>query len=356
MARGIVDRVARVSWDGKIGRWAERATRSIHRTACMDDAYPLTGRKAMRDPGRRPSPDPAHQIWSVRAIRPVDYYANKAVILHARDALVAISYSGPAHIDGRPTDDWLVNAIYGEDPCPMRDGMRGQRFGPAPPVWTLAQYLECATEELTKAKNNGLIEGVLNFNYVGYRVHRKVPVSLPCLGYMTWRPGAKAYGWNISKRYWGWESQRGNTCVMALGHSQAKAEKMLAARLDGQDINNPEYPEDIMTDVIHSIADEDSTVGRDCMAILIRPTVPQARVRYRPYMRDTVPYSMAGQVGLTPGSFSPWVITPSLTTPPSIIIGQGLTLHAGNLVIQFEAPDPGISLASLSTQPRPVWP
>ena len=88
-------------------------------------------------------------------------------------------------------------------------------------LWS--QYLWCAAQELTKARNNGLIKGFLNFNYVGYRIHRRVPVPLPWLGHITWRPSVKAYRWNISKRYWGWESQRGNVRVMALGHSQAKA-------------------------------------------------------------------------------------------------------------------------------------
>ena len=108
-------------------------------------------------------------------------------------------------------------------------------------------------------------------------------------------------------------------------------------------INNPDHPVEIMTGVIHSIADQDPAPSA-AIAWRYSSGLPslQVRVRYRPYVRDTVPYSMAGQAGLVPGRLSPWVVVPT-SDSSSIIVGQEWTLHAGDLVIEIEAPDPGVT-------------
>jgi hypothetical protein len=42
-----------------------------------------------------------------------DPCANKTVVYRARDALVSIGYSGIAYVDQTPTDDWIVEHLWG---------------------------------------------------------------------------------------------------------------------------------------------------------------------------------------------------------------------------------------------------
>jgi hypothetical protein len=287
---------------------------------------------------------------------PWDSYANKAIILHARDALVVMSYSGQGHVDGLPTDDWLAKVLFGEDPSPIRDGRRGQRIGPAPRVWTLGKYLVHVTQELNTARRGDRLQGSFGINFTGLRWQRRNSFPLPCLGHIKWNTSTEMFRCDVSKRFWGWESNSKNTRVMALGRSEVKAERLLADSLDGQDISDAdEHPEQIMTDLVRHIADEDTSVGRDCMAILIKPTAPHVRVRYRPYFLDKVPLALrTDQVDVH--GVSPWIMTPSLTAPPSVIVGQGWSIQAGNLVIHLDAPEAGTSIKAVGTQPRKRWP
>ena len=46
-----------------------------------------------------------------RSARPVDKNANKTVLFEARDAILSISYSGVAFLEGSPTDEWIAGKL-----------------------------------------------------------------------------------------------------------------------------------------------------------------------------------------------------------------------------------------------------
>src|SRR5207253_2787336 len=44
---------------------------------------------------------------------PHDLLANKTVLLRAADGLLALGYTGPAYIEGKPTDTWIAETVSG---------------------------------------------------------------------------------------------------------------------------------------------------------------------------------------------------------------------------------------------------
>jgi hypothetical protein len=287
---------------------------------------------------------------------PWDVYANKAIVLNARDGLIAMSFSGQAHINRIPTDDWLVSTMFGEDPCPTLDGRRGIRQGPAPRVWTLGKYIDHVSTELTKARRAGKIKDTSGITLIGLRWHREKNIAFPCFGYIRWNVKAGAFRCCISKRYWGWESRTRHAHVMALGRSEKRAQQLLIDRASGADLSDPMVVEKIMTEIIRRVADDDASVGRDCMSILLKRTPPHIHIQYRPYALDKIPLALQGKPMQVPAAFSPWIATPSITSPPLIIVGQGWSFAAGDFTVQVDSPPPGMPLAWLKTMPQRMWP
>ena len=49
-----------------------------------------------------------------RGGKPYDPMANKTVVFRATDGLMTFGYTGPAYLEGTPTDTWIAEAISGE--------------------------------------------------------------------------------------------------------------------------------------------------------------------------------------------------------------------------------------------------
>src|SRR5262249_28664046 len=118
----------------------------------------------------------------------------------------------------------------------------------------------------------------------------------------------------------------------------------------------PASAEGMMLETIRQIADDDASVGRDCMSILIKRTPPHVYIRYRPYTIDKVPIALQGKPTQLLAAFSPWVATPSVTSPPQLIVGDGWSIAAGDFTVQLDSPPPGIPVAGLHTMPQRGWP
>lgn len=53
-------------------------------------------------------------VSNVETMKTFDSISNKNVVLRARDGVVSIAYSGPAYLEGIPTDEWIAEALSGE--------------------------------------------------------------------------------------------------------------------------------------------------------------------------------------------------------------------------------------------------
>jgi hypothetical protein len=45
--------------------------------------------------------------------QPFDFFGNKTIVLRADDAIATLGYSGVAHLDGLPTDEWIASFLWG---------------------------------------------------------------------------------------------------------------------------------------------------------------------------------------------------------------------------------------------------
>jgi hypothetical protein len=58
--------------------------------------------------------------------------SNKSIVYLALNAIVSMGYVGTAYLEGRPTDEWIAERLWGERlKDRTRDGRIGVRFGPA---------------------------------------------------------------------------------------------------------------------------------------------------------------------------------------------------------------------------------
>src|ERR1700730_10490147 len=64
---------------------------------------------------------------------PFDPLSNKTLVYRAKNAIVSIGYAGIAYLEGRPTDVWIAEKLWGE-PLPIHDGRTPMAMGRRP-LW-----------------------------------------------------------------------------------------------------------------------------------------------------------------------------------------------------------------------------
>src|SRR5260221_2095551 len=83
-----------------------------------------------------------------RAPSPFDPLANKTILYLARDAIVAMGYTGPAYIGKLTTDDWIVKTLTGVDVT--QDF--GIRTGKVPRLFDIGRAMKFLLEELCSSE------------------------------------------------------------------------------------------------------------------------------------------------------------------------------------------------------------
>jgi hypothetical protein len=59
---------------------------------------------------RRPGPATNEPVTR----RPYDALSNKSIVYRASNAMVSMGYVGSAYLEGKPTDEWLAERLWGE--------------------------------------------------------------------------------------------------------------------------------------------------------------------------------------------------------------------------------------------------
>src|ERR1700730_6856922 len=83
-----------------------------------------------------------------RGPTPFDPLANKTIVYLARDAIVAMSYTGPAYIGQLTTDDWIVQNLTGID---VTQGF-GTRTGTLPRLFDIGRAMKFLLQELSSSE------------------------------------------------------------------------------------------------------------------------------------------------------------------------------------------------------------
>lgn len=272
---------------------------------------------------------------------PVDHEANKTVLLAGSDGIVSLSYTGPAYLHGKPTDNRMAEGLTDGRVLEERAAAFSHSIG-APDVGRsiirMAEHLEKYGHFV---RGGGEVVGAgWQWGSAGRRLRPVLwhiqPIDHRELGIRG----------NLLPR-----DPNGRQSLLHAGDNPfSRAE--LQSLTDQIATTSCDVAEEILVDAIRRASARKAAVGPNCLSVRIERTAPlEARIRFVPQPPATaVMNPEASEVG-----FTPWMIGPGTSFPPSIIVGSGQSLEMGAFRVLLEAPDSpaGGPLAMWSPQLRP---
>jgi hypothetical protein len=277
--------------------------------------------------------------------RMTDALANKNLIYHARDAIVAIGYAGRAYglnlsNSNMPSDEWLAEKLWGK---PIERGPDGV----APATFTFGKI----SKHLNVGQSINLLrnELIASFDALPRSDRKRVQFHLVLAGWRESRHGISYILTQIKRsndtfkietapRYY--YRVRTGTCVLSFpdGYISQTHLSDIAGRLKPL---TPDESESLLVEEIRRVAAlHPDKVGPHCLSILLppQPTSP-IRVRFIPTVEHTAVVTLPRRaISKTLGvAFSPWVIGPRILAAPAVMNGNS-TLHLGPIRINIEAP------------------
>lgn len=279
---------------------------------------------------------------------PYDPIANKNALYCARDAMVAIAYTGVAYLDGVPTDRWIVEKLTG------RSSLTGAtsfvQFSKKPHHWLdLGQALQKLQVDLSALfarlhrNRRDIPFAVLLTGWQWNKCGRVRPV----MASVSKDAGERAFRIYCLPRYWHFDdterakrqfSTRSEPIpagkpirLLAAPSGNISQAELVTLNIDDQ---RPNEAEQTLVRATRQIAARNGYVGPNCISILISPpSIGCVRVRYLAESNDT------GRIGnrLTPVGFSPWLVGPCAITAPSALIGRWTT-YLGPYAVTLDGP------------------
>jgi hypothetical protein len=259
-----------------------------------------------------------------------DQYANKSVVVLGSDGWATVSYSGLAHIGGRPTDQWLAEVLSGQKPGPGSHGGLGTTFSNVIPTLgpALARLPDAIEQDFGREPPNGRARGmrILVSGFVTRR--RRSPLVRP-FG-ITHKHSGQA-GASVetiaTPRTWRWQD---HALPGSIGRPPDEGWDHLIAALERPG-HNLDSIERIMVDQIRTVAAiPGSVVGPNCMSIALSAQ-RDVRIRFLPAPTHAV----------SAISFTPWIVAPRLLQPPQELGGTGgWQLHHRPYSIQIDRQPP----------------
>lgn len=254
---------------------------------------------------------------------PFDSRANKSIVFRAKNAIVAIGYSGLAFIDGYPTDTWIISTLLGRPPEEYASitSLADDSFswkGINESVRRLKIGYEEAYKRLSSAERKA---GPQFFNIVGWMYDKRRGRNRPFFCEMRSNPANPArLDASYGKHSWAWDRKFMLQTTPDIPRTHVEwTRKKLAT----QGNKSPDEFERILIAAIRRIAKERQTVGSTCMCIQIRPFAEtQVVVRYaNPRTEDKILPPSSGKRTVPIEAYSPYVVAPPTIWAPSHIHG-----------------------------------
>ncbi|MDQ3619345.1 MAG: hypothetical protein M3391_04360 [Actinomycetota bacterium] len=294
-----------------------------------------------------------------------DAQANKTLLCRFTNAVAALAYSGPAFLEGVPTDQWIARRLRGEPPQMGRGLYIGK------PKWftdigkalnDLAVGLKHAMAPL-----RGGYSGYISVAAVGWqwRTRRRQLQRIRPVLYRLERPGFDAE-FVVSTLPRGWDH----------GSSVGRAKFALCQtpwpnELTPEDVEalrgslregpaDMGFREEELLKAIAKVAARDRpVVGQDCMSIRIPPVgSPTITIAYRGLAPERVFDERSGDP--IRGSWTPWVVGGAFSLPPSFAVGPriGVNNFLPYQQVEFDVSDnevdPGFGFFGTQQRSRPL--
>lgn len=273
---------------------------------------------------------------------PYDALANKTVVLRAIDGLLVLGYTGPAYMDGKPTDSWIASVVS-----------RGSAVSDLGAI----SYGEFAVSDV------GSTLRTLSERLCADRYFLRLGGQLSAVGWQWSAKRERALVRNVLWRfsYGRWEQlvprhlpERKKVFRMIATGNWALSAQAWKHLLDevGAAGGDWELVEDRLVKAIRQASTlTPGTIGPHCMSVLVTPwQFPNALIRFMPDSAHTG--SAFGQrVEL---AYSPWMVAPDAVLAPSVAVG-GLSCEQGLLTYSTEAaavPDDQTLKSAFQSQDR----
>lgn len=262
--------------------------------------------------------------------QPWDFTSNKVVILRASDAIVSMAYTGRAFIRGRPTDAWLAEQVAGRvlEPAQTLGALSHADLGLT--LRRLAYAMGNTTPHGWRERTTEIVVGGVQWR----RRPRKQLLARPVhyLGrYWTrdefeFRPVASR------------DDMKGAYLLTSIGWAEPDDPQRVLEDVYGA---GPDQARDVLVAEIRSMAsDHPGVIGRDTMSITLAKGREGVTVRYSAADDRQHIYRVGSRE--LPGSYSPWIVTPTGATAPQLLTGIRWITH-DHLKVNFEGvPDPAI--------------
>lgn len=277
-------------------------------------------------------------------VQTFDCLSNKTVVLHARDGVASLSYTGLAYLRGIPTDTWIAQRLNGDefpfepdrDKFMSRTAMRRKQW---PRLSLALNRLADSFTELASTPSVGL---------------RKTPVLVAVSGWFWYRRKrprpfiAIIAPANTGKYGVGWSPRRYGYYFLEMplptGYVTAHERQELDTRLGSLDL--PQAAE-VLAETIQTVAGRTETVGADCMAVSIPHPYSETRLITSRFIRNV--HAVPSQPVTTPSfvAYSPWFIGPNQCIAPVQMIGCSLSMQLGIYTISLEGFTPPVDPETL---------
>lgn len=299
---------------------------------------------------------------------PVDPTSNKSVIYRATNAIVAIGYTGLAHIGKQPTDEWIAYVLWGQDLPKNEDGIPFSTSYQESPRshFDLGRAVKLLAAEGKSALEKERIPQAQKFLQISiagwqWRIRGQRIRSRPVLYKITIQQeeGKLVGRWDVFDRYWHYKYKLESGtkiffCVVDVVPNKSgktmKLERMISERsLETE--NTVGDKEDFLKEQISEISKNVRTVGADSMVISISP--PNVGIIKAVYEARSITPEVSINDRIQTGSYTPWIVSPNMVSSPQIFKGKISHKFGGyELHYDFPSSDAGGILAYSITQPR----
>lgn len=295
-----------------------------------------------------------------RGERPFDILANKSLLYHASNALVAIGYSGHAFIGSIPTDQWIAEKLIG------KEFDRGRKVpaitsGPLSRWRDIGQSLRLLRDSLDHVAGNDL-QARYRRDWMGKSFDVLIGGwqwdgkgrARPILAGLTKPRNSESFDLIWHSRHWylpvASKGRRVRVVVAPAENISRGEHQALVDSLTGKSVDETQ---DALVNAIRKVSHRVPVVGADCMSILLfPPSVGQAHVNYVPVNPATANLSNKSSFIQLAVAFSPWIIGPTVVTAPSIMNGE-TQIGLGYYRVYLHAP-PHPHIGIMFSQERPT--
>jgi hypothetical protein len=301
-----------------------------------------------------------------RGNEPFDTLANKNILYAAKNAVVAMAYTGQAFIGDVPTDQWIVETLSGrifdrDRKPPFLSYVKTKVSDLGASIIRLKRSLECAPiapkwQQAWLSSSFDLFINGWQWSRHGFR---------PVIASLSKEAGTSIFELEYAERYWFCErvpfetgprrTFKFNVGAAPSANISRKELEEIVARLQGR---NPDESEMVLAEAIRGISRKVPEVGPHCLSILVMPpSTRYIRVRYLPEHgpATAVLSTSSGSTFKLAVAFSPWLLGPDMIMAPSVFSGES-QVGFGRYVVVLEAPPAPCLPQIMSGQRRPGAP